>query len=232
MASIALIGPDGAGKTTLTRMLADSGILRFKPIYMGIDVGASNVALPTSRLAERIKTRLLRRRGGATGGAAAGSPSRQRHGLRRAAWVTLRLVNRLADEWYRQSVSWWYQSRGYTVLYDRHFVFDFALEVAGNPNETVDRRLHRWSLRHLYPRPSLVIFLDAPGNLLFARKGELTPEELERRRQAFLEVGRGLPAFVRVDATRPLPEVYSEVVGCVMRSFSERRRTAAGEAAR
>ncbi len=230
MASIALIGPDGAGKTTLTRMLAESGLLRFKPIYMGIDVRASNVVLPSSRLAEKIKSRLGRRRG--MPGAGANSATRQGRRLRHTGWVAARLVNRLADEWYRQSVSWWYQGLGYTVLYDWHFVFDFTLEVAGATNETVDRRIHRWCLRHLYPRPGLVIFLDAPGSLLFARKGELGPEELERRRQAFLEVGRGVPGFVRVDATRPLPEVYSEVVGCILRSLPRRGRPEPGEATR
>ena len=107
MASIALIGPDGAGKTTLTRMLAESGLLRFKPIYMGIDVRASNVVLPSSRLAEKIKSRLGRRRG--MPGAGANSATRQGRRLRHTGWVAARLVNRLADEWYRQSVSWWYQ---------------------------------------------------------------------------------------------------------------------------
>jgi ABC-type phosphate/phosphonate transport system ATPase subunit len=57
MPSVALIGPDGAGKTTLTRMLLSSGALPFRYIYMGVDIGASNVALPTSRMADRWKRR-------------------------------------------------------------------------------------------------------------------------------------------------------------------------------
>ena len=215
MASVALIGPDGAGKTTLTRMLEKSGEFRFKYIYMGIDVAASNFALPTSRLARRLKSRLKGNgpttlRIPATKGTEATLPGGRGRGG--AITAAARLANRLADEWYRQLVSWLYERRGFIALYDRHFVFDFSREVSGQAFETFDRRIHRWCLERFYPRPDLVIFLDAPGELLFARKGELTIEELERRRQAFVEVGRRMPSFRRVDATRPLDEVYAEIV--------------------
>ncbi|HSK11137.1 MAG TPA: hypothetical protein VK911_16260 [Vicinamibacterales bacterium] len=230
MASVALIGPDGAGKTTLTRMLEESGLLPFKYIYMGIDIRASNHALPTSRLAEKIKARTGRqeRRPPARSG---GSPARPRkRGAGQAVRGMARLANRLADEWYRQAVSWWYQARGFTALYDRHFVFDFTLELSGDAAEPLDRRLHRWCLSRLYPRPDVVIFLDAPGELLFARKGELTVDELERRRQAFLRLGSKTRGFVRVDATRPLPDVYEAVAGHILQAINGHQRLAAHDA--
>lgn len=207
MPSVALIGPDGAGKTTITRMLEKSGVLRCKYLYMGVDIPASNVALPTSRLAARL-------RGKSNGSAhhAGASGPKRRSALRSIA----RLGNRLTEEWFRQLVSWWYQLRGYVVLYDRHFVFDFTREMGGAVADSLDRRIHRWCLAHLYPRPDLVIFLDAPGALLYERKRESTAAELERRRQVFLSLGSRVPGFVRVDATRPLPEVYEEVARRVL----------------
>jgi thymidylate kinase len=215
MASIAIIGPDGAGKTTLTRMLERSGILPFRYLYMGVDLKASNIALPTSRLFQRMKERET------------GNPSVQHSGSasgRSVFRATVRLFALLAEEWFRQFVSWYYQARGFTVLYDRHFVFDFAPEIAGTTAEPLDKRLHRWFLKHLYPRPGLVIFLDAPGELLYARKGESTPQELERRRQVFLTLGRTMPRFQRVDATRPLKEVYQEIAYHVHEFCTRRRR--------
>jgi thymidylate kinase len=219
MLSIALIGPDGAGKTTLTRRLEQSRILPFKYLYMGVDISASNLALPSSRLAERLKRR---ERNGSVSGARAAPSDRQNRGRLRAV---ARLANRLAEEWFRQLVSWFYQRRGFVVLYDRHFVFDFAPEIAGDSPEALDKRLHRWALTHLYPRPGLVIFLDAPGAVLFARKRESTAEELERRRQAFLRQGERFQNFVCVDATRPLETVYDEIVGRILEFASGRRQT-------
>ena len=219
MYSVALIGPDGAGKTTLTRRLEASGLLPFRYIYMGVNAEASNIALPTVRLVQRLKSRA-----GAEPVAAAEPGGTQGSGrVTRRATDVARLANRFADEWFRQAVSWYYQARGYIVLYDRHFVFDFAFEIAEG-QESWDRRVHRWLLQRLYPRPSLVIFLDASGEVLYHRKGESSVKELERRRQAFLRQSPAIRHFVLVDATRPLDVVYDEVVAHIVRHVNDHGR--------
>jgi thymidylate kinase len=110
--------------------------------------------------------------------------------------------------------------RGYVVLFDRYYLFDYNrhLRVAGH--ERILFRLHRYLLERLYPRPDLVIFLDAPASVLFARKREGTVESLERRRQSFLKLGEELPNFVRVDATLPLSRVCREVLDHIERVAS------------
>jgi thymidylate kinase len=210
MRSVALIGPDGAGKTTLSHMLRQSSATRLKYIYMGVETPKSNITLPTSRLIERLKRG---RRAPAAPADDSALPARRTIGA--TAWALARLANRLAEEWFRQAASWYYQLRGFTVLYDRHFLFDFAPEIAAYAGESLDKRIHRWCLSTFYPRPDLTLFLDAPGTLLFDRKRELSVAELERRRQGFLQVGRRTPGFVRVDATRPVEVVYDEVVGYI-----------------
>jgi len=212
MLSVALIGPDGAGKTTISRMLEESAPLPLKYIYMGINIEASNYALPTSRFVEYIR----RRRSGKPGQSRSLQFRKDGSGsLGAILWAAARLVNRLADEWYRQVLSWSYQARGYIALYDRHFLFDFSLGSVTSRRPCFDERLHRWLLTHLYPRPDLIIYLDAPAGVLFARKGEKCIEELERRRQSFLRQREKFNNFVLVDATQPLATVYTDVARCI-----------------
>jgi thymidylate kinase len=231
MPSVALIGPDGAGKTTVTRMLERSTTLRLKYLYMGINMSSSNVALPTSRLAEYLKTRMDTRASASPPSDpqhAGPAPTRRRRGI---VWTTLRLVNRLAEQWFRQFVAWSYQLRGYVVLYDRHFVLDFGGRLPGQVLST-DQRIYRWCLAHLYPRPDMVIMLDAPGEVLFARKGEWTVADLENRRQLLLQLGTRLPAFLIVDATRPLDVVYEEVARHIVAFCDDPSGYGAGRGAR
>ena len=55
MFTVTLKGPDGVGKTTVSKELEASFKLPIKSIYMGIDVEASNVMLPTTRWWETRK---------------------------------------------------------------------------------------------------------------------------------------------------------------------------------
>lgn len=218
ISSVAVVGPDGAGKTTVCRVLEASGRLRCKYLYMGINIDSSNVALPSWRVVNYLKRRhrVVARGDEAVRGK--GTDRRGRSG--RALWATARLVHRVMEEWFRQGLSWLYQLRGYIVLYDRHFLFDYSPEMVARRGESFDRRLHVWLLAHLYPRPDLVIYLDAPAEVLYARKGESTPDELERRRRAFLRTGTRLPNFVCVNCAQPLEEVCSEVETAIMRALT------------
>ena len=218
MATIALIGPDGAGKTAIARRLEARQPLPLKYLYMGVNAGASNVSLPTSRLLHGLRARVRAAPGSHRGGAARAldappvPAARRRRG---PLWSAARLLHHLAEEWYRQLACWCFEASGKLVVCDRHLVLDYAPEIT--PDEGgFDRRVRRWIFTHLYPAPDLVVFLDAPGHVLFARKGESSAPELERRRQAYLRMGERLPRFVRVDATLPLDEVYEHVAAHVV----------------
>lgn len=207
MTCIAVIGGDGAGKTTVTRRLLDSKDLPLRYLYMGINVESSNAALPTSRLLQRL--RHGRSRPATTHGAA---PARPRpRGWKGALRAAARLLYRLSEEWYRQALCWLYELRGEVVLCDRHFLYDFYEPAERLAAKGRADRIHLWILRRVYPRPDLVLFLDAPSEVLFARKGEATIEFLDGRRAAMLEIGAGDPRFVRIDATQPLDAVQAEV---------------------
>jgi thymidylate kinase len=233
MFTIALIGADGSGKTTITRQIERDLPLSIKYIYMGFSPLSSNVALPTTRLISWMKQ--LFGKGGDTGGPP--DPTRKRprsnNPLKRLASAikaVLRLANRLAEEWFRQAVVWYYRYLGYIVLTDRHFFSDYyAHDIANNdPDRSFTSRLHGFVLGRFYPRPDLIIFLDAPAEVLFARKGEGSIELLEMRRQEYLQLQEQVGRFVIVNADRPLPEVTADVLAAIEEFQVEGVRPAPG----
>ena len=56
-----------------------------------------------------------------------------------------------------------------------------------------------------------MIFLDAPAEVLYERKKETTLDYLRKRRVAFLEEGKKINNFIKVDATQPAEMVLTEV---------------------
>jgi len=225
MISVALIGPDGAGKTTIARMIEKSFPVPVKYLYMGVSVDSSNIALPTTRVMEYFK-RLRRKKKSMT--LSKNIPPNRRNGRHKKSGVRslLRLANRLAEEWYRQFLSWNYRRQGHVIIYDRHYKFDFELDKVSMPN---DRRrftdwLHRWFLAKVYPAPDMVIYLDAPAEVLFARKGEFTLEWLDSRRRAFISQGRKTPNFFQIDATQPLETVFAHVTERIMQFYGKKNR--------
>lgn len=229
MFAVALVGPDGSGKTTIAKRLLASFPLPMKYIYMGTAIGSSNFALPTSRFILYLKRRSYRKFLKESGRQMAESVSTHELEYRKVkrgkTKETMRQVNDLAEEWFRQIVSWLYQLRGYIVLCDRHFVFEHLPESESFHRKGIGRgyRIHLWFLHHFYPRPQLVIFLDAPAEILFSRKKEWTLERLERHRQGMLEQGQKVLNFVRVDATQPPDKVYARVEQSILQFDADRR---------
>jgi thymidylate kinase len=108
------------------------------------------------------------------------------------------------------------------VVFDRHFTADYhASDVAGS-GRSLSRRVHGYLLTHLYPRPDLVVFLDAPPEVLFARKGEGTIASLARRRDEYRRLGATLPRFAVVEASEPLEHVVATVADLIRREGAPR----------
>jgi hypothetical protein len=193
-----------------------------KRLYLGVNAEASLHSLPTTRLIRAAK-RALGAPPDTAGPLDPAELEKSRSGglARRSLRSTrsgLRLVNQVLEESYRQLLCWYFLRSGHVVLFDRHYLadyyaYDVAPEAAGR---NVARRVHGFFLARIYPRPDLVIFLDAAPEVLFSRKGEGTLELLARRRSDYLQLRSVFPAFAIVDASQPLDRVVEDVADQIL----------------
>ncbi len=173
--SVALLAPDGAGKSTLVTALRDRFVAPVHSVYMGLYQGGSG------------------RRGG-TRLPGAG------------------LARLLVTQWRRYLTARYRQAGGQLVLFDR-YGYDARLPTRGDAGPL--RRLRRWLIAHACPPPDLVVILDAPGDVLFARKGEHSPALLEEQRQAYLRMCRTLRRAAVVDARCDADELRRRVTALI-----------------
>jgi len=220
--SVAIIGNDGSGKTTIANRLVDAQVIPNRYLYMGLSTLSSNKALPTSKIARQLKIRehemRLSNKSEEEKSKANASNDLHHGGPKRGSlWRFLRFGNRLIEATWRQFLSWLYKVQGYVVIYDRHGFFDSA------PRPGRDLKKMHWTdrleyklFRDVFPLPELVIFLDAPADVLYQRKGESKIKTLEKRRNTILELGKQVKNFIIVDAQQPLDKVYEDVLNHLM----------------
>lgn len=186
--SVVVLGPDGAGKSSTTDAVGGPDLL---PVF---DRSVCWGFVPPLH-------RLIGRNLG---------PSSEPHTLppRSLANSTLR-----ATYWFLYSTMGYARvhlalARNSLVLYDRHFV-----------DILVDPKRYRyagpmWPMRliwRLIPKPDLVILLDAPAELIQARKQEVPIAETDRQRAAYLQLVTGLGNGRVVSSAKPFEEVTREI---------------------
>ena len=181
--AVALLGPDGAGKSTVAAAVGAGFYFPADYVYMGL-----------------YQAGVMARRG----------PWRPPGAGLAAA---------LARQWHRWLRSQYLRTRGRLVLFDR-YTYD-ALLPAGRPLSRL-ARIRRVVLARACPRPTLVVVLDAPGDVLYERKGEHDVILLERQRRRFLELAQTLPACVVVDAAQDAESVAREVTAQIWRVYANR----------
>lgn len=207
--SVALLAPDGGGKSTLAKSLIAQRHLNARFIYMGENQKASNIGLPTTPWFKKKKKQ------------------KGKNPLEKILVGIFNFPNTLLEQWYRLSVSFYYRYRGRSVIFDR-YIYDAWL----NPRKkSLVKKVRRLLVEGTYPTPDLVLFLDAPGEVLFARKGEHNPEWLESKRQAYLALQRQLPNMLVLDATQSPQKVQKEAIDLLWKFYRTRdlRKTLNGK---
>ncbi len=178
--SVALLAPDGAGKSTLAAGVQNAFFFPVRSVYMG--------------LYQKTTAQAARPRVPGTG-----------------------FLRHLFIQWRRYLIARYHQARGRLVIFDR-YTFDALLP----PRHILSGlgRLRRWLLAHACPPPDLVLMLDAPGEVLYARKGEHNADILEQQRQQYLALRPYLPQMVVVDASHDAERVRREAMAVIWRTYT------------
>ena len=226
MITVALVGADGSGKTTVSRWLLENLPLPAKYLYMGVNSNSGSLVLPTTQLLRMIRrARGIKPRYGPPDPARVKAPPKNRIIRWALSLKSLAgMINQIAEEWLRQVVVWYYQRRGFVILLDRHIYLDcYAHEIAGDATgRPLHKRLHGWMLKNYFPRPDLVICLDAPAEVLVDRKKEGTLELRERRRQEYLDLSHVVDNFAVVDAAQSEDEVARRTADIILNFYLAR----------
>jgi thymidylate kinase len=179
-----LLGPDGAGKSTLGMGLRNSFIFPVRLVYMGLTGG------------------LLRH-------------------IARLHVPGLVLLARLLVLWCRYLMAQYHQLRGRLVVFDR-YIYDAMVPHPDRLNWL--RRASRWVDGRSCPGPDLVLLLNAPGKIMYERKGEYNPEQLEDWRQHFLALQRRIPQVETVDTAQAKDAARTEVIDRIWQRYVARWR--------
>ena len=220
---VALVGPDGVGKTTISRRLA--GLLEdpVHRVYAGDNPEDAERMLATTRLVWWCRRRAGH---GVTHGPPL--PRRRRHRslparLLQAPRVLALLAAQCGEEWSRLHRARRLARAGAVVVLDRSYLHDYYRHDVDAPGRSPAERLHGWWLRRVLPRPELTVFLDAPVPVLHARKPEGSIEDLRRRREEYRELEGLTSGWAQVDAGGD-PDVVAAAVAAAVRSFRRERQ--------
>lgn len=220
--TVALLGGDGAGKSTIAQLLVEDPELHFTAVYMGPSLDSASHLLPTSRVARWLKRVVGSKRSKTKPTSDTAAQRRRRTPLPR---LVVRSVGQYSEVVHRELRVWVERRRGLDVVFDRHILHELSLYP--DP-ATVSERFRNGYVRLLRMtcrRPDLTVLLHADPATLLARKGETDARYLRERNEGWRDQIENDASATIIDATTPLDEVYASVRRLVLSQVGGSRPT-------
>ncbi|MEY4385947.1 MAG: hypothetical protein RLY20_1230 [Verrucomicrobiota bacterium] len=201
---LTLLGPDGSGKSSVAQRLMDELHGTFYK-DKSLHVHWKPAVFLKKRRAER-------------------PPTTDPHAQPPRGWIASQLA--LGYHWAEYFT-------GHLIQFMRVlFRCGMVLIERGHHDFVVDPRRYRlqppcWCMRLLFrclPKSDLVFLLDAPAEVLQARKPEVTPAECQRQREAYRALVSRMPNARIIDCTKPIEEVVDAIVRETL-MYCEKRHT-------
>mgnify|MGYP001111776178 CR=1 FL=1 len=187
---VALLAPDGAGKTTLARSLGKAFYLPTRYIYMGTNPNSGSLTLPTTKLLARAR--------------------------RVPLLGPVRALNSLIEQALRYRIGAYHRRRGRLVVFDRYGSGSLSSKKGGS----ILKRIQRWFTQTLCPPPDLLVYLDASPEVLYQRKQEHSLAKLEQQRQHYLSLLADIDNKIIIDASQPAHEVLQQVIAVIWQRYA------------
>lgn len=99
------------------------------------------------------------------------------------------------------------------VIFDRYY-YDYYVDM-----RRYQYNLPKWFpslFSFMIPSPDLTFILDAPGQVLYNRKQELSVKELDRQRTNYLKLGKTIKNAHIIDSTQPIDKVIEDITKLVI----------------
>lgn len=194
---IALLGPDGAGKSSVAREVQQA----LSPAFLG-------------SICRSFPPKILNRQ--------VGNPSQPHDILPRSRFSS---VVRAVLYWWTYYSPGYYLTvypalvRSSLVIHDRH-VIDCLVDPV-RYRYSGPACLLSWIWRWI-PQPELVILLDVPAEIVQSRKQEVSFDVSAKQRLAYRELVGQLPNGRIVDGSQPLTKVVAEVNEIILKKLRDR----------
>ncbi len=105
------------------------------------------------------------------------------------------------------------------VVFDRYY-YDYFVDLK-RYQYSFSERIPKVFM-FMIPKPELVIILDAPSEVLYYRKQELTLDEIARQRSLYIKISEKIQCATIIDVNRPVEKVIQDIIDKIV-DFQEIR---------